>query len=123
MPGTQWCLNMPVELTVKSMKQTEVIVVLLNCFPLKNQKLQWPKYVGGKKQCEDIHCQVHSQRHTPPLAQGTASKSLTLSLYPRLGKYFYTTKAENNGADACPQKLVLKDLPVSMGTETPLGWE
>lgn len=57
---------MPVELSVKSMQQTEVIVVLLNCFPLKNQKLQWPKYLGGKKQCEDIHCQVHSQKRPEP---------------------------------------------------------
>lgn len=61
--------NMPAETTVKSMKQREMIVVLFRLFPAT---AWWPKYLDGKKQCEDIHCQVDSQRHTPPLAQGTA---------------------------------------------------
>lgn len=72
------CLKHARWVDMKNMKKREVIGVLFRLFSAKTTPVA--KIVGWKEVVWRYHCQVDSQRYTLPLAQGTASKSPTLSL-------------------------------------------
>lgn len=94
------------------MKQRQVIVVLCRLFPAKT--ILVAKIFGWKEAVSNIHCQVDGQRHTPPPVQGTVSKEPNFVTESLPLKIFLHNQGENNEADMCQWRLVLKDLPVFM---------
>lgn len=114
MPGTEWVHETcQLRLTVKSMKQRQVIVVLCRLFPAETILIGQNIWMG-KKQCGDIHCQVDGQRHTHSSCSRKSFKEPNFVTVSLPLKIFLHNQGENNEADMCQWRLVLKDLPVFM---------
>ena len=103
---------MPAELTVKSMKQRQVIVVLCRLFPAKTILVA---KIFGWKEAVWRHPLPSGwpEAHTSSCSRNSFKEPNFVTVSLPL-KIFLHNQGENNEADMCQWRLVLKDLPVFM---------